>query len=82
MPMSHAEILVPTERASGSWNMQWRLKCPACRTDEVERADEAGDHEAVTVHPDRDDYDSPLGTRGPSSPLASSSRRASSTRSA
>jgi|GEM_PF-6381164 len=64
MPMSHAEILVPAESASGSWNMQWQLKCPACGSGEVERADVAGDHEAVTVHPDRDSYDSPLGTRG------------------
>ncbi|MEU9787790.1 hypothetical protein AB0H92_43730 [Streptomyces phaeochromogenes] len=62
--MSHEEILVPTNSTSGSWNMKWRLKCPACGIDEVERADETGDHEAVTVQPDRDDYDSPLGTRG------------------
>lgn len=25
---------------------------------------DTGDHTAVTVHPDRDDYDSPIGTRG------------------
>ncbi|MGW7609185.1 hypothetical protein ACWGKW_18300 [Streptomyces sp. NPDC054766] len=62
--MSHAEILVPAESAGGSWKMLWRLKCPACGIDEIERADVVGDHEAVTVHPDRDDYDSPLGTRG------------------
>lgn len=64
MPMSHAEILVPAESAGGSWNMQWQLKCPACGDGAVERADVAGDHEAVTVQPDRDDYESPLGTRG------------------
>lgn len=64
MPMSHGEILVPTESAGGSWNMQWQLRCPACGNDAVDRVDETGDHEAVTVQPDRDDYESPLGTRG------------------
>jgi hypothetical protein len=62
--MSHEEILAPAESTDGSWNMRWRLNCPACGIDEVERADETADHEAVTVHPDRDNYDSPLGTRG------------------
>ena len=28
------------------------------------RPDDTGDHTAVTVHRDRDDYDSPVGTRG------------------
>lgn len=64
MPMSHAEILVPAQSAGGSWNMQWQLNCPACGNGSVDRADVADDHEAVTVQPDRDDYDSPLGTRG------------------
>lgn len=64
MPMSHAEILVPAESTGGSWNMRWQLNCPACGNDAVDRADVADDHEAVTVQPDRDDYDSPLGTRG------------------
>lgn len=64
MPMSHAEILVPAGSAGGSWNLKWQLKCPACGNDSVDRADVTDDHEAVTVQPDRDDYDSPLGTRG------------------
>jgi hypothetical protein len=62
--MSHEEILVPAESADGSWNMRWRLQCPACGSDAVDRVDETGDHEAVTVQPDRDDYESPLGNRG------------------
>lgn len=64
MPMSHAGTLVPTDSAPGSWNLQWKLMCPACGICEVERAADGGDHGAVTVQPDRDDYDSPLGTRG------------------
>ncbi|UYB40587.1 hypothetical protein SLV14_003233 [Streptomyces sp. Je 1-4] len=64
MPQTHEGILVPVQRSTGSWNMQWQLKCPACGIEEVEQAEAGGDHEAVTVHPDRDDYDSPLGTRG------------------
>lgn len=44
--------------------MRWQLKCPACGTDSVENKDFAPDHEVATVHPDRDDCDSPLETRG------------------
>jgi hypothetical protein len=54
--------------------LAWRLHCPVCSAPEIERGqldedgsrpDEAGgDHTAVTVHPDRDAYSSPLGTRG------------------
>ncbi|MFF4407217.1 hypothetical protein [Streptomyces sp. NPDC001404] len=64
MPKPHSEILVPVPHAEGSWNMRWQLACPACGSDVVDRAGYAPDHEAVTVHPDRDEYDSPLGTRG------------------
>ncbi|MGW2550111.1 hypothetical protein [Streptomyces sp. NPDC001635] len=52
----------------------WRLQCPECAAPEIERgrldengyADETsrGDAAAVTVHPDKDGYGSPLGTRG------------------
>ncbi|WFB08279.1 hypothetical protein LRS74_15370 [Streptomyces sp. LX-29] len=62
--MDHNGTLVPTESAPGSWNLQWKLMCPACGITEVERAADGGDHGSVTVHPDRDAYDSPLGTRG------------------
>lgn len=60
--------------------LAWRVCCPECGTEEVERGafdeetgtvaydpdDEAadGDDAAVTVHPDTDSYISPLGTRG------------------
>ncbi|MBO8191382.1 hypothetical protein ITI46_06700 [Streptomyces oryzae] len=63
MAMSHAEILVPAGSAGGS-STQWQLNCPACGNEEVEQADVGSDHEAVTVQPDRDSYESPLGTRG------------------
>lgn len=43
--------------------MQWQVKCPACGIEEVEQG-EGPDHEAATVHPDRDGHGSPLGTRG------------------
>ncbi|WP_159046397.1 hypothetical protein [Streptomyces sp. MMG1121] len=44
--------------------MQWQLNCPACGIAEVEQGEVGADHEAVTVHPDRDSGGSPLGTRG------------------
>jgi hypothetical protein len=44
--------------------MRWQLMCPACGTDAVDRAASSSDEESVTVHPDRDGYDSPIGTRG------------------
>ncbi|MFJ6759514.1 hypothetical protein ACIQNK_31425 [Streptomyces sp. NPDC091273] len=62
--MSHEEILVPTKSTEGVWNKRWQVQCPACGIQEIERAMDGGDHESVAVHPDRDDYDSPLGTRG------------------
>jgi hypothetical protein len=40
------------------------LTCPICGTEQIERNCEGGDHNAVHVHKDRDDYDSPVGTRG------------------
>lgn len=51
VPQSHEGILVPVERNAGSWNMQWRLNCPACGIAEVEQGQVGADHEAVTVHP-------------------------------
>lgn len=49
--------------------MQWilHMPCPECGQPGVEQTgphDGDGDHRAVTVHPDRDEYDSPIGTRG------------------
>jgi hypothetical protein len=41
-----------------------RLGCPACGDDCVEQIGHGGDLAAVTVQPDRDGYDSPIGTRG------------------
>lgn len=64
MPMSHQDILVPTRSTEGVWNKQWQVQCPACGIQEIERANDGGDHESVAVHPDRDERDSPLGTRG------------------
>ncbi|MFF4952566.1 hypothetical protein [Streptomyces chattanoogensis] len=64
MPKSHPEVLVPMQRITPDWSMRWQLMCPACGAGEVENVDYAPDHEAVTVHPDRDEYDSPIGTRG------------------
>jgi hypothetical protein len=63
VPQSHEGILVPVPREGGAWSMQWQVKCPACGIEEVEQG-EGPDHEAVTVHLDRDSPGSPLGTRG------------------
>jgi hypothetical protein len=42
------------------------ISCPSCGdTSSIDRWPPTGkDHEAVTVHPDADRYDSPIGTRG------------------
>jgi hypothetical protein len=43
----------------------WLLHCPVCHSADVEQGlRSGGDHAAVTVQPDRDSYDSPIGTRG------------------
>lgn len=43
----------------------WQLVCPVCGDGCVEQQGPGpGDHAAVTVHPDRDAHDSPIGTRG------------------
>ena len=43
----------------------WLLHRPVCLSAEVEQGlGSGGDHSAVTVQPDRDRYDSPIGTRG------------------
>jgi hypothetical protein len=43
----------------------WQLCCPVCGAAEVEQGVySGGDHTAVSVHPDRDAYNSPVGTRG------------------
>lgn len=52
--------------------VRWMLHvpCPDCGDPGVEQTgpdegdDDHGDHRAVTVHPDRDRYESPIGTRG------------------
>lgn len=38
--------------------------CPICGSNTIDRRGRVPDHEAVTVHPDRDGYDSPVDTRG------------------
>jgi hypothetical protein len=64
---THPEVMivVPGEHPAGT--LQWLLCCPTCGEEAVDRAgwtQGGGDHEAVTIQPDRDDYDSPIGTRG------------------
>jgi hypothetical protein len=44
--------------------MMWWLNCPVCEDYCVEQMGPAGEQSAVTVHPDLDEYDSPVGTRG------------------
>jgi hypothetical protein len=47
---------------AGSGTTVWQLRCPECGEDCVERL--GGDDASVTVVSDRDEYDSPIGTRG------------------
>lgn len=42
----------------------WDIHCPTCGEQTMDRVGHGGDHTAVTVYPDRDAYDSPIGTRG------------------
>jgi hypothetical protein len=61
------QVLIPRDRAG--WDprpnyLLWELHCPECGQVGVEQMGPGGDHGAVTVHPDRDDYDSPIDTRG------------------
>lgn len=60
---SHQQVLTPTDSNKPGLNLRWQVGCPTCGAEEVDR--ETGrDHESVMLHPDRDDYDSPIGTRG------------------
>jgi len=61
--MVNREILQPDALAGTA--ASWQLCCPVCGAAEVEQGlHSGGDHTAVTVRPDRDRYDSPVGTRG------------------
>lgn len=64
MTVTNAQVLRPSMNPAvstlGWWG--WKLRCPECGEECVER--HGGDDAAVTVHPDRDQYDSPIGTRG------------------
>ncbi|MGA2828723.1 MAG: hypothetical protein ABSF03_21685 [Streptosporangiaceae bacterium] len=64
---AHTQVLVALPGASPAGTLQWQLSCPVCGEDAVDRVgwtQGSGDHEAVTMQPDRDDYGSPIGTRG------------------
>lgn len=64
------QILEPGAPFAGSSGVSWQVLCPKCtdRQPNIDRCDPNGeygrDEIAVTVHPDRDEYDSPAGTRG------------------
>jgi hypothetical protein len=73
----HEKTLSPASHTAGPDALIWRLACPQCAAPEIERGDfdeESGtvvyddtpsrDETSVTVHPDTDDYASPIGTRG------------------
>lgn len=60
---------LPVAENRNTPGMHWllHLPCPECGEPGVEQTGSdigGGDHEAVTVYPDRDEYDSPIGTRG------------------
>jgi hypothetical protein len=58
-----SEILEPAGLPGAA--ASWQLCCPVCGAPEVEQGlQSGGDHTAVTIQPDRDRYDSPIGTRG------------------
>ena len=46
-------------------DLMWHIHCPTCGDSTMDRAGPSGgDHTAVTLHPDRDAYESPIETRG------------------
>lgn len=64
-PAQHLPIVENRDLPGVYWMLH--MPCPECGEAGVEPTgpDEGdGDHRAVTVHPDRDEYDSPIGTRG------------------
>jgi hypothetical protein len=63
----HNQVLIPQDRAGSEPRQKyllWELHCPECSEIGVEQMGRGGDHEAVTLHSDRDTYDSPINTRG------------------
>jgi hypothetical protein len=63
----HDQVLIPRDRAGSEPRpkyLLWELRCPECGEIGVEQMGRGGDHEAVTLHPDRDAYESPINTRG------------------
>lgn len=61
----HSDVLTPDTGHLGE--LVWQLLCPYCGSDIVDRSvygGYGGDHEAVYIEPDKDDYTSPIGTRG------------------
>jgi hypothetical protein len=61
----HFDVLTPHTGDLG--NLTWQLCCPNCGSDVVDRSvygGYGGDHDAVAIEPDKDDYVSPIGTRG------------------
>ncbi|MEY9895671.1 hypothetical protein ABIA31_009361 [Catenulispora sp. MAP5-51] len=58
-------IFVGGGESPGPW--AWELRCPFCGDNTIDRnvnGEYVDDHEAVSVHPDQDKYESPIGTRG------------------
>ncbi|RJL21027.1 hypothetical protein [Bailinhaonella thermotolerans] len=55
-------LLVPDTRTRTC--VRWQLHCPRCHSPDLDREPPGPDHRAVTLHPDRDEYHSPIGTRG------------------
>jgi hypothetical protein len=65
MPPTPDEVLEPAPQWQWKAPLAWQINCPTCGDSTMDRiAFAAPDHEAVTLHPDRDEYDSPIGTRG------------------
>ncbi|MEV1170141.1 hypothetical protein [Nonomuraea sp. NPDC049784] len=59
----HASVLQPDGETPRGGGLRWLVRCPKCGEENIDRA-ETGPHQSVTMHPDRDEYDSPTGTRG------------------
>jgi hypothetical protein len=58
------QLFGDVEPAETADTMTWQLHCPKCGSDVMDRLGTGGDHTAVVLEPDRDEYVSPIGTRG------------------
>ena len=59
--MQPAETVFKLDSAESA-QLRWQVQCPVCANSNVER--DPDDDASVRLHPDKDEYASPISTRG------------------